>query len=708
VKQLWGFGGSFGGSIAALVCMTQTAWAAPSQIVEVRTSQTASGINVVLQTQNGERPQVFAVNRGNTWVADVVNSNLNLPNGGAFRQDNPAPGIASVLVLPADANSVRVIVTGQGGVPEGKVTSAVERGVVLSIAATPSQGTAASADVTPGNNQASQSEVPPALQLSQSGQPLFPDPGITIDGNPVPRPTMVPPNLPRAKAPPVGDIAISDLGVMPPSIDLGSADQVPRLVLREAPVREVLALLARAAGLNLAFTPGEVDPQQQQMADDAAFGGRITLDIENESVQDVFNYVLRLSGLQATRVGNTIFVSKRLPNSARDIVIRTLRLNQTSATEASGYLVALGAESAVTETTTVPVVTQITVPGADPIIQTFNTQRTTVNTLRINPEDSVPIFRGMQVLVDPRTNSLTLVGERRIVDMAATQLSRIDVRNRQVAVNVKIINVDLSNQSNWTASYTFGLNNRNNVVVNNQTLGIQGLVYNFASPGFGGNNFGINLREFLGSLSASIQSGNSKILTDPTLVVQEGQSATVTLQDQIVSEVTATVSQVQGVGQTVTVETEFEDVGLRLAVNVSRIDDNGFVTLSVSPEVRAPLPRIDLGQVQGISVFVTPISERSVSSGVIRLRDGQTLVLTGIVQESETSVVSKVPILGDIPILGALFRNTNNLNQRSEVIVLLTPQILDDSAESTAFGYNYTPGSDARNILQNNTVRTGN
>jgi type IV pilus assembly protein PilQ len=61
-----------------------------------------------------------------------------------------------------------------------------------------------------------------------------------------------------------------------------------------------------------------------------------------------------------------------------------------------------------------------------------------------------------------------------------------------------------------------------------------------------------------------------------------------------------------------------------------------------------------------------------------------------------------VPILGDIPLLGALFRSTSRDNSRQEVIVLLTPQILDDSAGSS-FGYNYTPGQEARQILQ----RTG-
>ena len=96
------------------------------------------------------------------------------------------------------------------------------------------------------------------------------------------------------------------------------------------------------------------------------------------------------------------------------------------------------------------------------------------------------------------------------------------------------------------------------------------------------------------------------------------------------------------------------------------------------------------------------LSERSLSSGLIRLRDGQTLILSGIIQDSDRSTASKVPILGDIPILGALFRRTIRVNQRSEVVVLLTPRIIDDSERSSSMGYNYTPSPDVRQLLERN------
>ena len=99
------------------------------------------------------------------------------------------------------------------------------------------------------------------------------------------------------------------------------------------------------------------------------------------------------------------------------------------------------------------------------------------------------------------------------------------------------------------------------------------------------------------------------------------------------------------------------------------------------------------------------VSERSLTSGVVRLRDGQTLILSGIIQDQDRTTVSKLPILGDLPLIGSLFRRTERTNERREVIVLLTPQVMDDS-ENSAYGYNYTPSPQVRQILERRGLNT--
>jgi type IV pilus assembly protein PilQ len=194
--------------------------------------------------------------------------------------------------------------------------------------------------------------------------------------------------------------------------------------------------------------------------------------------------------------------------------------------------------------------------------------------------------------------------------------------------------------------------------------------------------------------------GNAKILTDPTLVVQEGQVANVELTEEVVGTVEAETEVSNGVSNT-TFTIEKEKAGLVLGIQVDRIDDNGFVTLSVSPSLKVPVDRF--GALED-NAFATLLSERKLSSGTIRIRDGQTLVLAGIIQDTDRSEVRKIPILGDLPLLGSLFRRTDRRNERKELVVLLTPQLLDDSNASTA-GYSYTPSREAQELIQRTNMR---
>ncbi|MCA6517821.1 MAG: hypothetical protein IM556_04075, partial [Pseudanabaena sp. M110S1SP2A07QC] len=81
--------------------------------------------------------------------------------------------------------------------------------------------------------------------------------------------------------------------------------------------------------------------------------------------------------------------------------------------------------------------------------------------------------------------------------------------------------------------------------------------------------------------------------------------------------------------------------------------------------------------------------------------DGQSLGLSGVIQDSDRESVSKVPILGDLPIIGALFRNTQSINSRAEVIIIVTPRIIDDS-QNANWGYTYQPGPEVQKVLDSN------
>ena len=853
-----------GGAIV-LVASSQPAQAAVTEVTSVQLNQTSNGVDVVLITQNGDRPQIFPINRGNDLIAEITDTQLQLAEGNAFRRDNPGPGIAAVVVEQLESNSIRVTVSGADRPLEGRITQqspdeiafrvstestvepANQRASVFlanpSAQATPSDNTPVietanpdpslpvlsdadpsqanqiptvqpdSAPTTvaqvsrqpvqerqrpqsrqrpPQSRPRAQTQSTPRSQSTQQSQDvLVPNPEVTIDGIPAQplgtsRPiSPTPPLLPRAIAPPVGDIAISTVNSLPATIDLGSVERIPRLVLRDAPVREVLSLLARAAGMNIAYigelpiTGSDLRDQARRARGDEIPEPTVTLDIENESVQDVFNYVLRITGMEANRVGRTIFVGPQLPDEARNVMVRSLRLNQVPVTTAANFLSAQGA------ITQLPIErVRIEAVGEPGFRRLIESRQPDIIPLGAEEGEGPLLLRGLSILTNERLNSITLVGTPRKIQMATSFLQQLDARRRQVAVNVKIIDVNLSGNEQFTTSFSFGSGNSffvqdqgtaiftfggarppSAAETNNSTLsptivnapfptnasspfldaqpdapfgqtspqpfgsptlndgetqtpgGIAvrppfGSFENPLQPGVtqiqqGNIQFGLPEifqfpRRFLSRLQAQIVSRDAKILTDPTLIVQEGETASVNLTEEVVGNRTSTFTDTAGV-QRETVTITKEDVGLQLAVAVDRIDDNGFISLRVTPQVSAPIGQVDTGG----GNFITLIQQRAVTSGQIRLRDGQTLILTGIIQDQDITTVTKVPILGDIPLLGALFRNTSRQNQRNEVVVLLTPNILDDSERST-FGYGYVPGDKTREILQRNGAFDGN
>lgn len=655
----------------------------------------------------------------------------------------------------------------------------------------------------PEPNQSSVAQMaPPSRPVppppAGSGQPMFPNPEIIIQqqgGTGAPRsgptvgnPSILSPAVPiapvrsRAVPPPVGDLAISNINASFDMIDLGQRGQVnvPSLVLREAPAREVLAVLTRYAGMNLIFTDDQTNagtptpgtPPGGQVAPPTA-QSTITLDIQNESVQDVFNYVLMASGLKASRRGNTIFAGASLLPSARNIITRTIRLNQADANSVATTLASQGAE------------VNILFEGQEDVQLAENAparvikQPPTLVPLTVRkPENdtSVLILEGLVVSTDERLNTVTLVGEPRSVELASSMITQMDARRRQVAVNVKIIDINLNNIQDYDSSFSFGIGdsyfvqdggsavmrfgstapvqeidinnplgritnppviinpffNTNtgeniffdlNRITNIETpLGPGTIPLNFfttAAGAISNNPFSggvtsfpiaevdqegvltitqpeFNLpsfyqypKKFQAQIDAQIRSGNAKILTDPTLIVQDGESAQVKLTESVIASVNTEVD-TQGDTATRTITPVLEDVGLTLNVIIKRIDDNGFITLEVNPIVASPAGTVRFDSGAGAINELTLINRRALTSGEVRLKDDQTFILSGIISELQRSTTSKVPILGDLPVIGALFRQSTDETDRSEVVIMLTPKIIPDGTE-TQFGFRYNP-----------------
>jgi type IV pilus assembly protein PilQ len=126
----------------------------------------------------------------------------------------------------------------------------------------------------------------------------------------------------------------------------------------------------------------------------------------------------------------------------------------------------------------------------------------------------------------------------------------------------------------------------------------------------------------------------------------------------------------------VTCTIELTTAGLVLGARIEKIDDNGFVTFSLSPSISAVDREIAAGN------GCPPISIlriRRLDTGAVRVRDGQTLILTGVISDTDIAEVSKWPILGDIPLIGQFFRASGTSREKRELVIMVTPRIIQDT-----------------------------
>jgi pilus assembly protein CpaC len=164
-----------------------------------------------------------------------------------------------------------------------------------------------------------------------------------------------------------------------------------------------------------------------------------------------------------------------------------------------------------------------------------------------------------------------------------------------------------------------------------------------------------------GFIDALREDGLAKVLAEPTLIALSGQSASFLAGGQFPVPIP------QGLG---TVAIEYKDFGVRLAFTPTVLSENK-ISMKVAPEVS----ELDFSTAVQIEGFVVPGLRARKAETVIQLADGQSFAIAGLLSENIRDVSSKYPILGDIPILGALFRSRAFQKNETELVIIATPHI---------------------------------
>ena len=680
----------------------------------------------------GEKPELQQRLNGLVWEARLLTKGKPGLLRGPQRLSVPELGIDTVS-LNGGGNSYRIVVSAADGQSiADPVVSSDGRNLILTFSGlgTPQRQTG-------------------RLDLNTPGR--------------VPQRRYAPPLRARAVAPPLGDMAVGTMVLQNRSFVNVSGPPVT-LNLNAAPAKDAILSLARLGGYGFIYMGDD-----SATSTEATAARLVTMAFNNESYARALNSLLLASGLQAKLDGRTLMVGPTVSGKTFGPQIsKVYRLNQATAASAADYLASLGASISKVNITSVTSGEAATSGGTSISNETSQTT-STLTDVETYGAATGPL-RGLTGTTDSRLQTITLVGDSQLVAVAEGYLKQIDLRQRQVAVKVQILNVDLLNDRSIDSSFsarlgnTFIVNESGRAFMNfgdykpgsGAGTGVYGGEDGFKEPGAytnteplitqkvgnvvveqtasstaGGTDdtagdasssvatgssttttftekidentgepvyiqgqnpdkFSYPKDSFYGYLQAAIESSSAKTLAQPTLLVQEGQEAEVVTGTSVITDVERT--------DTANGSTQFtykrDNAGLTLKVKVSKIDDNGFVSMDLNPQISVPQPA---GRSQGVAIF--NISGRSLSSGTIRLRDRQTLVLTGVIQDQDREVVTKWPILGDLPLIGQLFRSSGSSRSKNELVILVTPAIVDDEAGGS-YGYGYRPSTrEARTIM---------
>ena len=605
----------------------------------------------------------------------------------------------------------------------------------------------------------------------------------------VPQPRYAPPLRPRAVAPPLGDMAVGTMVLQNRSFVNVSGPPVT-LTLNNAPAKDALMALARLGGYGFVYVGEEGGaPASSGTAGAGIAGGRpVSMAFQGESYARALNGVLLASGLQGKLDGRTLLVgSSAASKTFGPQMSKVVRLNQVTAESAAKYLGNLGATYNLTNTKTTTSGEPSAANTAQLSTQTSQTKTTTLNSESFGAS-SGPLL-GLVVTTDSRLQTVTMVGDSQLVAVAEGYLKQIDLRQRQVALNVRILDISLTNDSQINNSFAFRSGNAFIVsdqgkllanfgaykppgsaqgglpgaytaqegttpvpgtgVINEEkgfidkpqaayplpgsstTIGGPyrpsfGTYQNPLQPGVtetrdgeityeSPTRFQYPTNQFFDFLVAQIQSSSTKVLASPTLIIQEGDesaqgsdSAKISSDGKVgrersnealVSVGTQLVTSYevkQDINGNNFCQPVFSNAGLTFGARVDRIDDNGFITFALSPEISAAVGRPE--QVANCG-SINVINSRSLDTGKIRVRDGQTLILTGVISDEDVQTVTKWPILGDMPLIGQFFRSSGGNRRKNELVILVTPRIIDDELGGT-YGYGYKPSLPAaRQVL---------
>lgn len=287
-----------------------------------------------------------------------------------------------------------------------------------------------------------------------------------------------------------------------------------------------------------------------------------------------------------------------------------------------------------------------------------------------------------RIIIAPTHNAIILYGTPKEAQMARSLIESIDTPPKQISLMAKIVAIQKDASKNlgvewrWSAlpqypeshivyEYEYDDEGRRRRTSTREierqfdgSSNIPGIIR------FGKGPEGYPYEFYYeAKINALITDGKAKILSQPNITTLNGKEAVINIGGSVPVPTVATTN------STVTTSIQYKNAGIILRYT-PRASNDGYITADVHTEVSSPL------YVESLKAY--RFQERSADT-TVRLRNNETMVIGGLIGEEETKSFSKVPFLGDLPILGVFFRNNKRSKSESELMIFLTAKTLEDN-----------------------------
>ena len=281
-----------------------------------------------------------------------------------------------------------------------------------------------------------------------------------------------------------------------------------------------------------------------------------------------------------------------------------------------------------------------------------------------------------RVIADESTNSLIVSGSPHYFKLVRQAMEQLDSTPLQVLVEARIMELTLTDDLQYGLEWFLNGSRASSNTSSNLDFRVAGV--DIPVPGF---SYVIERAgEVRAALNGLADDSRLKVLSSPSLMVLNNQTASILVGDEVPIPTRQAISNISPDAPTVN-EIEYRNTGILLTVS-PRVNSGGMVTMDISQEVSS------VANNTTSQIDAPTIQQRKLNS-TVSIRSGQTVVLGGLIREQDSVRDSGVPLLKNIPGFGKLFSNTSNRVQRTELVVLITPRVILNEQDTDSITEEY-------------------